>query len=222
MANHAERCRPLERVNYFTGQLLSAGDLQAEQEYVRGLHRRHLRMCHGWGVVEGLVVVGGKGVHQVVVEPGFALSPDGSEICIPHRVELELRPLPGASAVEYLAVRAIEMEVDPDRVVGVGDAGESEHSRVRESFEIAVLDRLPGSHERGHEGKSAFQPAWQWIRRRLSGRRSSWRSSEHRPANAPGATPGDDWVVVAKLVRTRVARGGEHVRFATGARRNLR
>ena len=149
-------------------------------------------------------------------------SPDGSEICIPHRVELELRPLLGASAVEYLAVRAIETKVDPDRVVGVGDAGESEYSRIRESFEIAVLDWLPGSHERGHGGKSAFQPAWQWIRRWLSGRRSSGRSSEHRPANAPGATPNDDWVVLAKLVRTRVARRGEHVRFATGARRHLR
>jgi hypothetical protein len=221
MANHAERCRPLERVNYFTGQLLSAGDLQAEQEYVRALYRRHLRMCHGWGVVEGLVVVGGEGVHQIVVEPGFALSPDGSEICIPHRVELELRPLRSASAVEYLAVRAIETKVDPDRVVGVGDAGESQYSRLRESFEIAVLDGLPGSHERGHGGKS-FLPAWQWIRCRLSGRRSSGRRPGHRPTNAPGATPDDDWVVLAKLVRTRVAHRDERVRFAPGARRHVR
>lgn len=46
----------LTRPRYFNGQLLTADDLQAEQNYFREKLRRHNRCLHGWGVVRGLEV----------------------------------------------------------------------------------------------------------------------------------------------------------------------
>ena len=59
-----------KRVRFFSGQLLSAGDLQAEQDYVRDRLRRHNRWPHGWGVVGGLAVSVGR--EGIVVKPGLA------------------------------------------------------------------------------------------------------------------------------------------------------
>ena len=46
----------LERVNFFPRQLLTDGDMIADQEYFREKLRRHNRYLHGWGVVCGLEV----------------------------------------------------------------------------------------------------------------------------------------------------------------------
>ena len=43
--------KPLERLHYFSGRLLSADDLQREQEYVLARLRRLNRLTHGWGVI---------------------------------------------------------------------------------------------------------------------------------------------------------------------------
>jgi len=47
---------PVKRPHYFTGQMLSADDFTAEQEYHIGKQRRHNLHCHGFGVVHGLKV----------------------------------------------------------------------------------------------------------------------------------------------------------------------
>ncbi len=47
---------PVKRPHYFTGQILSADDFTAEQEYHIGKQRRHNLHCHGFGVVHGLKV----------------------------------------------------------------------------------------------------------------------------------------------------------------------
>ena len=44
------------RVRYYAGQLLTARDFQAEQDYVRARHRIHNRWLLGAGVVSGLRV----------------------------------------------------------------------------------------------------------------------------------------------------------------------
>jgi len=49
-------CSPLQRVNYFTGHLVTAKDFEAEQNYFLEKHRRHNLLCHGPGVVQGLQV----------------------------------------------------------------------------------------------------------------------------------------------------------------------
>jgi hypothetical protein len=44
----------LERVKYFSRQLLTADDMTADQDYFRNKMRRHNRYLHGWGVVCGM------------------------------------------------------------------------------------------------------------------------------------------------------------------------
>ncbi len=63
---HKEVCivplRQFERSRFFTGQVLTADDLQREQDYHRDKARLHNRFLHGWGVVAGLMVSIDQGV----------------------------------------------------------------------------------------------------------------------------------------------------------------
>ena len=80
---HAVFCdRPLQRPNYFSGRLLTAGDFTLEQEYHRRMHRRHNLHCHGVGVIHGLkvAVVNDKTGGTVVIQPGVAIDPAGNEV----------------------------------------------------------------------------------------------------------------------------------------------
>ncbi|MDQ2961644.1 MAG: hypothetical protein M3R31_00590 [Pseudomonadota bacterium] len=74
------------RPYYFSGQLLDAATLQAEQDYHRDKLRRHNRVLHGFGIVSGL------GVHvepssdpeggRIIVDPGYAIDRRGEEIAL--------------------------------------------------------------------------------------------------------------------------------------------
>jgi hypothetical protein len=48
--------QPLLRNHYFDGKLMTARHFQIEQEYLRGLHRRHNSFSHGTGAVCGTLV----------------------------------------------------------------------------------------------------------------------------------------------------------------------
>src|SRR5215471_1568294 len=57
---HATVCEALPdltRLRYFHGQMLAAGDLQAEQDYFKARLMLHNRCLHGFGTVCGLKVV---------------------------------------------------------------------------------------------------------------------------------------------------------------------
>src|SRR5215203_2469423 len=78
-------CRP----RFFAGQLLTEEDLNRLDHYIVAKHKLHNRYLHGWGVVCGLdVVCDGCGSGNVMVTPGYALSPCGEDIvvCGEHRV----------------------------------------------------------------------------------------------------------------------------------------
>jgi hypothetical protein len=82
-------CRP----RFFAGQLLSEEDLNRLDYYVRAKNRLHNRHLHGWGVSCGLEVICGvcePDGGQVIVKPGYALSPCGNDIvvCKPERVDI--------------------------------------------------------------------------------------------------------------------------------------
>jgi hypothetical protein len=70
-----------KRMNYFTHQLLREQDFKDEQAYHIEMRRRHNRLFHSWGVVEGLEVVQ-KGTHEIIVEPGIAIDHEGREILL--------------------------------------------------------------------------------------------------------------------------------------------
>ena len=68
------------RINFFHGRLLSAGDLDHEQQQARERQWMHNGLLHGHGVVTGLdVTVDG---DRVQVSPGVALDTLGREIVL--------------------------------------------------------------------------------------------------------------------------------------------
>jgi len=94
-----------KRVHYFFGQLLTADDLQDEQQYHRRMRYLHNRMLHGPGVVNGLKlgITKTDSATSVVVSPGFALDAEGREMVLHSPVNLELgkNPSPQYVTIEY-------------------------------------------------------------------------------------------------------------------------
>jgi hypothetical protein len=159
----------LERTRFFSRQLVAPSDLTQDQRYFREKHRRHNRMLHGWGIVCGACVVPGLGVQTITVTQGYVLGPQGDEIVIDRDVPLDLskQNLTGAltdpcAAVDpwctdvridrtnrsaWLVVRYAECDTRPVQVntcgCGCDDTG-CENSRTRDSFELRLLDDLPG------------------------------------------------------------------------------
>ncbi len=96
----------MERTSFHTGQLLTADDLNREQDYFRNKLKRHNQLLHGFGVVSGLGVsiAGGK----VVIEPGFALDCEGNEIVIREPQTMNPSSASTSSRVAYVNVRYAE------------------------------------------------------------------------------------------------------------------
>jgi hypothetical protein len=177
MCTSTDVLRPIaaERVHYFSRQLITADDMMAEQDYFRQKLRRHNRYLHGWGVVCGCAVVPPP-VHvvghpwQVLVCPGYIITPQGDEILIAETVSFDLagdsRQLPDPCAnpspcpppmksgtggnegqnVVYLAACYTECQTRPVRLHPTGcscDDSACDYSRIRDSFELMVLQTLP-------------------------------------------------------------------------------
>jgi hypothetical protein len=108
---------PLPRADrplYFSGQLLTAEDLSADQEVGAGLRQLHHRMLHGWGIASGLAVTGSRGDVAVSVGWGYALDSTGQELVLP---EVRTHPVPpvaagpdGAARPYVLALRMTTVE----------------------------------------------------------------------------------------------------------------
>lgn len=135
----------LQRVNYVSGQLLTADDFVAEQTYHRERARLHNRLLHGWGVVAGLDARSRAGV--IVISPGMAFDPSGDEIVLLH--EATLTPAAGTKGAPslYVVVKYAE-SVAHATVNPVAPDEESVHTRVvpGASFELATaIPRAAGS-----------------------------------------------------------------------------
>ena len=160
-------------MRYFPRQLLGAHDLTTEQDYFREKLRRHNRFMHGWGVVCGCAVrpaATKDKPYQVLICPGYVLTPCGDEILIGCPALFDLatcmvtsddpcayarpcppvtRTLPIRSRI-YLGVCFKECEVRPVRVAPVGcscDDVECDYSRIRDAYEFTCLDRPPAPYE---------------------------------------------------------------------------
>jgi hypothetical protein len=135
-ANGQGRDCALVRNRYFAGQLLTAQDLQVEQDYVRARLRRHNRELHGVGVVRGLQISvrpdGGGAGEQVIVQPGVAIAPDGEDIEVCAEASASL-PKIGSQLFVMLshAERLTHPTVAPD-------GGPVQFTRVEESFALQV------------------------------------------------------------------------------------
>jgi hypothetical protein len=123
----------LKRPRYFSGRVLGAADFTAEQDYHREKLRRHNRALIGWGIASGLAVrVAETGVTRIVVEPGYALDPNGEEISVP--LPVELLP-PAAGDVAFVTLRYWESPCPP---VPALEEGELESPCVEEACVIGI------------------------------------------------------------------------------------
>ena len=129
------------RLHFFSGQLLTAEDLQQEQEYFLERSRRHNRFLHGWGVVAGLGVLV-EGGTTLVVEPGMAIDCAGNELILAEPARLCLS---GKAGGHYIAIRYAEILVE-ERLTG---QGEREFSRVQESVSLELVSSNPNTNHRG-------------------------------------------------------------------------
>jgi hypothetical protein len=122
----------LERLRYFTGQVLSPDDLTLEQDYVRTRLRRLNRALYGSGIVSGLgisVQRDGTG-EQVVVEPGFAIDARGEEIAVSGGANVAL---PQTGRVLYAVLVHCERPVHPQPT----PTG-TQFSRITEGFAVRL------------------------------------------------------------------------------------
>jgi hypothetical protein len=213
----------LERVRYYPRQLLTADDMNDEQEYILRKDRNHVRHLHGWGVVCGMEVAASPNKNspwRVRVGPGYVVTPQGCEIRVEQAAELDLAtgestatdpcagawpcppigsmpPGPGKVAHVFVAIRYAECLSRPERVSPAGcacDETACEHSRIRDGFELATLWELPASHRRASQADDAWVKAFrQWQNQ------SAEDKSAPPPAPACQACPDDPWVVLARV-----------------------
>ena len=79
----------LQRIPFFNGRVLTAEDLNTEQD-ANAQERRRLGRVHGPGVLEGLFVRSTDDSTTVRVEPGLALAPSGQTVALPQRTKVSV------------------------------------------------------------------------------------------------------------------------------------
>jgi hypothetical protein len=162
----------LVRPRFVAGQLLTADDLTAEQDYVRDRIDRRNRLLCGAGIVDGLAVTvddGADGLH-VVVQPGLAFDRFGREIFVGCAARAAL-PAAGTTLVVCVAYRESAERLAPAPVATLGDddgQGASQTDRIVEIFELSLAvapadDALPIARLRRSRGRwrpdPRFRPA---------------------------------------------------------------
>jgi hypothetical protein len=148
-----DSCAALERVNYVPGQLLTASDLKAEQEYFLARFRRHNRQLHGWGVVRGLTVTTANS-SEIVIEPGMAIDCAGNEIHVFARLR---HKIPRNLRMHFVVLEYAETAISPvpNVLEALGVSEQLSFARIREGFRVDVVDLDPAS---GHRGKGPGTP----------------------------------------------------------------
>lgn len=136
--------RYLNRNRYFAGKILTAEDLQLEQEYFREKLKRHNRYLHGFGVVFGLEV--SKSAGGVLILPGLAIDCEGNEIVVAEPLGLSLPVADDAGGTIFLSVRYAERETEALPAV-LPDCSNREYSRIEEG---ARADFEKGNANQGH------------------------------------------------------------------------
>jgi len=138
----------MKRVRYFSGQILSPADLQAEQRYFREKLKRHNRHLHGSGVVFGLEVSIEDG--KVHVSPGFALDCTGEEIAVPKAVRIDP---PADQRFAFLMIAYTERSTDPAPSAGGAEDDTMQPTRIEEGYQLLYE---PDDPYVGHEGDTAM------------------------------------------------------------------
>lgn len=122
-----------KRPRFFSGRVLSAGDLGEEQNYHIGTHRRHLQTLHGSGIARGLQVTDDTENGTITIEPGLGIDAHGREINLGERATVAIPPESATPA--WIVIEYAERMVDP---VPVSTDGTIEPSRIEEGCRLVV------------------------------------------------------------------------------------
>jgi hypothetical protein len=88
----------LKRIEFFTGQRLTAQDMTDEQEANRELRWLHNRSLHGWGIGIGYGVTGETGDTKITVAPGYAIDCLGRELILTETVTMTVPATAGLAS----------------------------------------------------------------------------------------------------------------------------
>jgi hypothetical protein len=135
--NEENMLRPLKRVRYFNGMLLSEKDFTVDQQYLREKQKLHNKFLHGSGVVAGLEVSVNEDSadeFKVEVTPGLAIDPEGNEIIVPQPVSITCDEIiRSGNNTTYVFLYYEEHETDQVPLV---DGEAKQYSRIEESYKI--------------------------------------------------------------------------------------
>lgn len=129
----------IRRVRYSQGQFLGADDLQAEQDYHRGMRRRHQIGHHTWGVVTGLDLEL-EGDDRLWVGAGMAVDGFGREIVV--LADVELAPADFLAEDLTTGLQPVWLAYDEDAAVsatyGYAECEDDDRQRIVELHRVVV------------------------------------------------------------------------------------
>ena len=126
----------IKRLHYFTGEFLVEKDFTDEQAYHIDMRRRHNRLFHGFGVVDGLVV-SRTADRQVQITAGSAIDGQGREVVVGDTLSYLLK---GGGTTLYLTLAYEEALLDADRSP---QTGVSDFTRWTEQAVLGESATLP-------------------------------------------------------------------------------
>jgi len=105
----------VERITFFSGQQLTAADLNALQNANREMRWLHNRSLHRWGIALGLDVTGQRGDSTVTITPGYAVDCLGREIILTETVTKTVPAVGGVTnggAASFYLVAAYQADAN--------------------------------------------------------------------------------------------------------------
>ena len=140
--------KPFLRNNFFAGKLLTAAELELEQNYLRGKLKLHNRALHGFGIVTGLEV--SRRSDKLLITSGLALDCEGNEIVVPEKVIYPLPPMTSDTSA-FLTIHYCEQGTNPIPVIDLEEL--CEPALIVESFALTFETQNPNQHHRHARGR---------------------------------------------------------------------
>jgi hypothetical protein len=135
------------RLQYSNGQLLAVEDFKAEQKYHVDMRRRHNRLAHTWGILEGLDIEHAQGGMELVIKPGTAIDKDGQEIVLlgPNSEPVELKDKTSLRGTTFFLGLAYHDKDDPDKGPRDKDGNQIYSTRTVEKPSIEITAAAPAT-----------------------------------------------------------------------------
>lgn len=163
----------IQRPRFYEGQVLSANDLEAGQDYQRGQQARHNRYLHAWGIAGGLTIRQEKrrtsGTNQeyldLFLQPGIAIDGRGREIVLDEERQLLQEDFENANVLVaggwHPVILRYQQEDAAPSALAISACSTGESSRRIEGLaiefgkpgsELDIAEQTPSAFEDGPDG----------------------------------------------------------------------